>query len=122
MLRATVRGMQEQGPPSVTASWTEISGSGLPLLSSMLSSVDVSLFALIRTFVANVALPSFVFRDNGKDSSKYIVLDLHESILDYGAHDVRDVEDTRTGMRKVPKIKALSTRHISEVAMLTRIW
>lgn len=94
-LRTIVRGIQEQGPNLVSFSdsivdqnpWeraaTPIIQHDTGSITGDASSVEVSLFALIRTFVGNVALPSLFGRE---------FLDYYPETLD----DIQDLDGMYT--------------------------
>ena len=122
MLLATVRGIQEHGPNLVSfsdsivdqspweraATTTIYTGS----ITGDASSVEVSLFALIKTFVGSVALPSLVGRE---------LLEHYPEILE----DIRDLEEgfkyLALGLPRWLPIPSLTKAHTARRKLLDAI-
>lgn len=87
LLRATVREIQEQAPNLISFSDSIVDQSpweraAIPIIhtgniTGDASTVEVNLFALIRTFVGSVALPSLVGREF-LENFPYILEDIHD--------------------------------------------
>ena len=122
MLRATVRGIQEHGPNLVSFSGSivdqnpwERAATAIVQTGSIAgdaSSVEVSLFALIRTFVGNVVLPSLVGRE---------FLEIYPEVL----NDIQDLEGgfkyLVLGLPRWLPIPSLTKAHIARRRLLDAI-
>ncbi|CAD6572719.1 MAG: Cholesterol 7-alpha-monooxygenase [Alectoria sarmentosa] len=124
MLRTTVRGIQEQGPNLVSFSdsivdqnpWeraaTPIIHHHTGRITGDASSVEVSLFALIRTFVGSLLVPSLVGRE---------FLENYPEALE----DIQDLDDGLKylvlGLPRWLPIPSLSKAHIARRRLLDAI-